>query len=409
MKNKKIVFVAAALAVFLFCAPLKAQLKADGGAAGARTLGAVETFVEQTLKRVNAAAKKVTESKIGQSLKTTYEKAQALKQRIQKDINTGKELYEGAKGVYDDAHSLYTQGTETYEQQMEKLKNSQAVSTVSLKKQLDEIDANLEARKVSAAQELNARLEDAQKNEKILQELYDAEEYEDTKASIAEQLAETKALKEEYEKALNTMGDKGNSYLDSDEQYQALLAQKQDTQQKYDAAKTALETSAKGLAASIVKGMVKKSPEDKKAAYSDGIAKNYILPDEPMNQAAIDRIQNERRENVKKDMANALVQLIGVRQKMAALDQKKDDLANNIEAVDYEVTALALQNQQRIQELDLLTEEIKLEAAKQRLKTSRYMQNRDFRVQNPEKNPAEINMDNYVLTEDDVKKAGIGN
>lgn len=409
MKNKKILFVAAALAVFLFCSPLKAQLKADGGAAGSRTLSAVETFVEQTLKRVNAAAKKVTESKIGQSLKTTYEKAQALKQRIQKDINTGKEFYEGAKGVYDDAHSLYTQGEQTYEQQMEKLKNAQAVSTVSLKKQLDEIDANLEARKVAAAQELNARLEDAEKNEKILKELYDAEEYEDTKASIAEQLAETRALKEEYEKALNTMGEVGNSYLDSDEQYQALLAQKKETQQKYNAAKAALETSAKGLAADIVKGMVKKTPEDKKAAYGEGIAKNYILPDEPMNQEAVDRIQNERRENVKKDMANALVQLISVRQKMAALDQKKDDLVNNIEAVDYEITALALQNQQRVHELDLLTEEVKLEAAKQRLKTSRYMQNRDFRIQNPEKNPAEINMDNYVLTEDDVKKAGIGN
>jgi len=409
MKNKKILFVAAALAVGLFCSPLQAQLKADGGAAGARTLGAVETFVEQTLKRVNAAAKKVTESKIGQSLKTTYEKAQALKQRIQKDINTGKELYEGAKGVYDDAHSLYTQSTETYEQQMEKLKNSQAISSVSLKKQLDEIDANLEARRVAATQELNARLEDAQKNEKILKELYDAEEHEDTKASIAKQLAETTALKGEYEKALNTMGEAGNSYLDSDEQYQALLAQKQETQQKYNAAKSALETSAKGLAADIVKGMVKKSPEDKKAAYEEGIAKNYILPGEPMNQGSIDRIQNERRENVKKDMANALVQLISVRQKMAALDQKKDDLVNNIEAVDYEVTALALQNQQRVQELDLLTDEIKLEAAKQRLKTSRYMQNRDFRVQNPEKNPAEINMDDYVLTEDDVKKAGIGN
>ncbi len=405
MRNKKVILIFALS--FCLSLPAQAQLKLDPSALGGRVFGSFNTFVEQTVKKVNAAGKKLVESNLGQNFKTRFEKLKALQGRLEANINKGKELYNETSQKIAEGKNKIEEVQKTYEEKMAEIKNSQVVSTALLQKQIQDVSSQMQEKRDNTRIELGARLKDANNNAEYLSQMLESENAEDVRQTIENQLAETRQLQAQYQADLETLDDENSPYWQNNEEYQALNEQKQSLEQELNKKKEALIEKGKGLAASAVKSMIKKSPAQKKEAYEEMEAQNFVAPDTPLDHQSVSRVNQERRDTWKEDMANALVQIVERRKMLKEMEEKIDNTANNIEVVDATISALSLKNEQEIQEIKLLQAKMKLELAEIRLKTSADMVVRGYRQNNPDKDPSKINLDNYVLTEQDIEKAGI--
>ena len=74
----------------------------------------------------------------------------------------------------------------------------------------------------------------------------------------------------------------------------------------------------------------------------------------------------------------------------------------NVAAADYKMTAGNMMVEQKIEDIKILYNYTSLMIADLRLKTSQNMLNQDYRLKNYDKNPAALNLDNYIFTKDDI-------
>jgi len=421
-KMSKGLFLSVLFVFCLNCFEARAQLKIDGTAGVERVVGTVQTKVEEVTKKVNAAAKKVEESQLGQSIKTKYEAAMALKGRIQANVAAGQELYTEAQKTYTEGQKLYddtqsfveqTQNeveataTGLYEDQMSQLKQSNALSTVTLKKELDDLQAQIDERQAVVETELETKSKLADENMSVLQELYNSAQDDETRELIEVLMAETGLVKQEFTDGLSDQDGKGQSFLEQDEEYQNLRQQYAEKEEQLRQAEEALKQKGMSLATDFVNGLLTKSPQQKKAEYGELISANFVGPDVLLTSETVARVVAQRSKNVKDDTINALLVVINSRKQEDKKDEKIDMIADNVASVDYAVTAQRLLNEQNIEELKVLNENLKLEIAALKLETSESMLGQDYRVQNPDANPGEINLDSYVLDEEQLEKRGL--
>ena len=71
-------------------------------------------------------------------------------------------------------------------------------------------------------------------------------------------------------------------------------------------------------------------------------------------------------------------------------------------AVDGKLTSANLLIEQRIEDINILYKYTNLLIADMRLKTSLNVRNQKYRLENYDKDPAVLNLDNYIFTADDV-------
>ena len=71
-------------------------------------------------------------------------------------------------------------------------------------------------------------------------------------------------------------------------------------------------------------------------------------------------------------------------------------------SVDYKITAVNLLIDQRIEDINILYNYTNLMIADLRLKTSQNMFRQDYRLKTYGKDPAVLNLDNYIFTKEDV-------
>ena len=83
-------------------------------------------------------------------------------------------------------------------------------------------------------------------------------------------------------------------------------------------------------------------------------------------------------------------------------DDESHRINTNMSGADMQISALGMQTQQTIQDIEILHKYNKLKIVDLKLKTALNMLNQDYRVKDYEKDPASLNLDNYVFTEDDV-------
>ncbi len=408
MSRKKIFFCVLLLSMMMsFNA--SAQLKLDGLAGVERVLTSVQTAVESVMKKVNEAAKIFQGSLLGDSASTNWETFKALKSQIKDIVAAGQELYEEASSLGADAESIIK---DSYEELKDEISSATPVSTATLQKEIDTLDSQMEDRKSVVAEELSAKIKAAQQNEEILTQLYESEEDEETKSNIGLQLAAEESIRAQLQADLDTLSEDGNVYLASDDQYQDLKSQRDTKSQELSEALENLKGKAKGL---FIQGMIKKSPAEKAADYNKAQASNFASDDEELTQEVVNRINKERVTNLEKDMARTFVTLVDFRKKAAgseeieSIEENVNKTTGNIASADKTITALRLQNQLKIIELDLLHDQILMESSYLRLKSSLDMLKQPYRLLNPDKDQTQMNLDNYVITKESIEAQTEGN
>ncbi len=407
MSRKKIFFCVLLLSMMMsFNA--SAQLKLDGLAGVERVLTSVQTAVESVMKKVNEAAKIFQGSLLGDSASTNWETFKALKSQIKDIVAAGQELYEEASSLGADAESIIK---DSYEELKDEISSATPVSTATLQKEIDTLDSQMEDRKSVVAEELSAKIKAAQQNEEILTQLYESEEDEETKSNIGLQLAAEESIRAQLQADLDTLSEDGNVYLASDDQYQDLKSQRDTKSQELS---EALE-NLKGKAQWFIQSMIKKSPAEKAADYNKAQASNFASDDEELTQEVVNRINKERVTNLEKDMARTFVTLVDFRKKAAgseeteSIEENVNKTTGNIASADKTITALRLQNQLKIIELDLLHDQILMESSYLRLKSSLDMLKQPYRLLNPDKDQTQMNLDNYVITKESIEAQTEGN
>lgn len=386
-------FYALILFIAGMASPVNAGLKIDASALVSRIKTSAGDGSESATKQVDVAIEEALEKKtLGQKLKAKYETVKALTADVQN-------LKNEASGAYMDTMGNVQGVTDKYEEEMNSLKQSEAGKSVSLKKQLDDINQQIEDRRTVLAEENGAKRKSAEQNLKILQEMYEASGSEQAKNEIATQMAATQAELDVFIGNGEDLKKEDSSFLNNDSEYLSLIEQQNRLQSEL--AETAL--AAGSMAANYIKGLLKKDDAQKLAEYNDVIEKNFLLPGEPENSKTYARISGNRQKVLIKDIVHAFY--TGADLKMR-LDKQLEDgqlKQENMAAVDYKLTSGNLLVEQRIEEIKTLYNYTNLLIADLRLKTSRNMFRQPTRLRNYEKNPAVLNLDNYVFTKDDIK------
>ncbi len=406
MNNKRLFYIIFAFFV-LHAGLASAGLKIDVAAEGESASATISTLKTNALDKVNAAAKKFQESKTGQKLIVAYEKAQAELGKLKSDIKAGKEMYDEAKKTYDKGKEVYDIGKSTYEEGMEHLESTQTASTLTLEKERAQINEDINARKKVLKEELSARVQNAAENEKIYQALAELASTDEEKALADEKIKETQDQKSTYEQNLADVLGGNDDYFESDEEYQNLNRKLEETNQKLEDAKTALIGAAGGIAAMAVGKLISYTKEQKKKMYDEAQDANFVSADKALDDKSAKKINKNRREVFKDDIASAFVAIANTRIKTNEVEEKNDDTKFNIKEADVAVdTRRAITNDQAVMIFERMADDFVIESAILKLESSETLLHQDYRQNNPNKNSAQIDLDQYKTTKGDLEQGG---
>ncbi len=378
---------------FLLMAPgVNASLKFDGSATGSRASTAATDSSGAATKETESVANKALELKtLGSKLKAKFEVAKALAADVQDTANAAKDLY-------DDTVNNATEIKSQYENTINNLKASELGTTANLTKELNSLNEKRKARQENVTEELKAKTSSAQENVNTLRGMYDQAEDESTRQALAMELEEAETQYNDYAAKWESLGKDAESYLQTDSEYKSLSDQIRQVENRLK------ETGGEAVAltASFVKSFLKKSDSQKKQQYSQVIEQNFLLPDEADDAKGLDRILKHRNQTLLKDVAHSFYAAAKLKthldQDLEQADMKKDNMA----AVDYKLTSGNLLVEQRIDAIKTLYNYTNLLLAEMRMKTSQNMLHQAYRPKNYDKDPAVLNLDDYIFTEKDV-------
>ncbi|MBP5615982.1 MAG: hypothetical protein J6X42_05505, partial [Alphaproteobacteria bacterium] len=138
--------------------------------------------------------------------------------------------------------------------------------------------------------------------------------------------------------------------------------------------------------------------------FNSTINSSFVSADQNLTDEVVKSIAQARRLKFKGNIANALVKTINYRIKAGKVEEETRQTSDNMENADYKTTAISLDNEMVIKTMQLIQEDLTLDVAKMRLKASSNLIKQGYRLNNPDKNPAQINLDQYRLTKDDIDK-----
>lgn len=412
-------FAVVFLGMSLCCFEVNAQPKIDATAGVERVFGTVLTKVEEVMKKVNASAKSFEENLLGDSLKTNYETFMALKQSIKEQYEAGKEVYENARNAYNEGLQMYNEGkafaegaigtiTGLHEEAVKKLQALKVSSPEVLDAKMAELQGKMNDRKDGIAEELEARMRITNQNIDVLDQMFNQASDDGSRQLITNLKAQAEQEKSKWQTAYDQLSAESEKYVGEDEQYQEMQEQYNEMASLKEQIQEALKEKGSSLATSFIQGMIKKTKEDKKKEYAALSDANFVKPDEPLNQVAVDRINKERNDNLAKDVVSSFTFIIKERANMPKTNEDIDQISDNVAEADYAVTAQRLENEQQIQRIKLLQRKIETSVSDLKTKTSNNMMVQGLRLFNPNKNPAEINFNNYELTKEELQGIGLG-
>lgn len=456
MKNNRI-FACVLMMSLVLGFEARAGLKFGIPDALQKAVGWVQTTAENATKKVNEVSKQVQSVKVGDKIKGKYEQIKAMKSKLENAVAAGKEKYEAAqnavasakssyesaKGKLDDVKGQYdaAMGTvqdtfgspdATYEEQMDAIEKQLAENAIksleTLEAEAYSIEQEMNNRKNVLADERRAIAKDAENNAKKLQVLYEQAETDEEKEKFKQQIEDEKALKEEYQTDMSEDDLNGDeTYQQLKAEYEALESQIGDAREAAEAAaaaeagvseserKSGLSNQTKALigagVAAVGTGAVAAWMKHKKNSntggedgYNSTINSSFVSADQNLTDEVVKSIAQARRLKFKGDIANALVKTINYRIKAGKVEEETRQTSDNMENADYKTTAISLDNEMVIKTMQLIQEDLALDVAKMRLKASSNLIKQGYRLNNPDKNPAQINLDQYRLTKDDVDK-----
>lgn len=379
----------------LIAGSAEASIKADISAFSSRVVTTVQDTVITVQTKIDTAAKKFQESQIGSAIKSTVETVKALKEDVTKAANTVKAEYQE---TVDNANAIKDAAVDAYEEEKEKFENSKAGQLTELSKELDDVNKQLEDRTTVLSQELSAKKEAAQSNLVNMQKMYEQTDDEESKAQLSQEMSALEQQIAQYEADAKQIEEAGSDYLKSDEEYNELFSK----QAELAAQIAELSANTVADAADSLINAFNQTDAERSAKYNEVIEENFLGPQEPETAENVSRIIKHRQEVLVKDTANAFYAAATLK---LALDEDLERIKRkqrNMSAVDYKITAANLLIEQKIEDIKILYNYTNLMVADLRLKTSRNMFNQDYRLKNYDKDPAVLDLDNYIFTKDDV-------
>ena len=394
MKLIKVVIFALFMSVLSSNA--QASLKTDISAFAGRVSSTINNTVENIKIKINTAAQKVQEWYTGSKIKSTIETVKALKEDVLTAASTVQDEYQETMDNFDE---IGDSATDAYEREMEDFQNSQTGQTVELSQQLDDVNKQIDARKEVLLAEVNAKNEAAQENLAILQSMYETTTDEDGKAQLASQIESVQNEISQYGEYSKQIEEGKGEYLEQDSEYSKLQAKKEEL------AMQLAELSADVGSDALDKfgdAFTNQSDAERSEEYNKVISENFLLSEEAETAENVARIMQHRQEVLIKDIAHAFYAAATLKLQLDAdlerVERKKDNMAS----VDYKITAVNLLIDQRIEDINILYNYTNLMIADLRLKTSQNMFRQDYRLKTYGKDPAVLNLDNYIFTKEDV-------
>ncbi len=394
MKLIKVVIFALFMSVLSSNA--QASLKTDISAFAGRVSSTINNTVENIKVKINTAAQKVQEWYTGSKIKSTIETVKALKEDVLTAASTVQDEYQETMDNFDE---IGDSATDAYEREMEDFQNSQTGQAVELSQQLDDVNKQIDARKEVLLAEVNAKNEAAQENLAILQSMYETTTDEDGKAQLASQIESVQNEISQYGEYSKQIEEGKGEYLEQDSEYSKLQAEKEEL------AMQLAELSADVGSDALDKfgdAFTNQSDAERSEEYNKVISENFLLREEAETAESVARITQHRQEVLIKDIAHAFYAAATLKLQLDAdlerVERKKDNMAS----VDYKITAVNLLIDQRIEDINILYNYTNLMIADLRLKTSQNMFRQDYRLKTYGKDPAVLNLDNYIFTKEDV-------
>ena len=339
MKNKQInIFLLTCCCFFAVAAAetARAQTKIDVGTLSNTILKTIGNTEESVGEATKTAGEKAQELLIGPVENAKFEKIKALKEDITKAQSTIQDKYEEVSEDVENAASDINETAADINKTADQIENSSLKSTADLGKQLNDVNQQIENYQTAASEELTAKAKAANDNYAALQAMYDAAENEDDKAAISAQMS---ALTEEIDGYNTTLEQFENGeveeYFKDDEEYQSLLAQRNDI----NAQLKDIGAAAAGLALTSISNLLSKTDEEKQEEYTGVILKNFLQKDEPNTPENVSRVMNYRREVFKQDVAHALYTAISLKLKLDEELKSIKTKQKNMAAADYKMTA----------------------------------------------------------------------
>jgi len=414
MTNKKLFLTFLVISV-LTAFPSLAQPKVDIFEILERTFSTVSAKCEEVLKQVNAAGKDFyAKIQIGDKIKVKYEALLALKEDVMEKVKAGQEAYDELKGKFEEFQNEFneTKGKieEVYEDTYGKLKESEVGSTVTLQIQLKDLQKQMDERKSLVSENLSSQVSMADQNLSVLHQLYSTAEDDDSKKIIEERISDNEKYKTEKQGLLDNLEKEGgtSTALSDDDEYKKLQEQYAQVEETLRQLQEQMKEKGLSMAKSFLSSMLHKSPEEKTAAHEAAIGKYFLGAEEPLNDTTLRRVKEAREQNLKDSVINGMLLVLKLRNKEAETEEDTERVSNNIASVDYDGTVQKLMNEQQIQRMKLKNENLALEGTILKIKTAQDLMSQGYRVKNPNANPGEINLDNYVLTEKELRDSGFG-
>lgn len=386
---KRIIGLFVFLLVFL---PLNANsgLKLDGLAIVERftvfgtTVGDAATVVSDTA----VTAKQIVQK--GTQLKAYVEKTKLMVDDVFKKIEETVPGYDGK----DD---------ETYEEEEAAAQAKLDGTEPQLKRDEAAIEGDLETRKEALITEYNGKKATIEENISILNQMLKDAEDEETRRSIQTQIDSLSAEVKSYDDSINDLQSEDSEILENDPEYQKMMARKAEIKQKLKGYAILAGGMLAKFTASAIKNMLQKDDATKTQEYNAVIEANFLTPEEPEISENVDKKRKHRTEELIDSMAVAISTAAKFKNNYDKTIEEHHRIQNNLVGADQQMSSLGMQTQQTILETEVLHEYNKLLIIDMKLRTAINMKNQDFRLKNYEKDPATLNMDNYVFTEKDVK------
>ena len=361
-----------------------------------KMMGNMNKKANDILDRITREKEKLT---FLDTTKKWYEVQKARVENIQSTIEAGKQFYNDTTEMANSTVDLYESEKSKIEEEMNKAFSESGGDAIKTAQNIEGLKKQMEERKKVLLKENTAKAQDAEKNYNTLKALLESATDDQTRADIEAQMNAAAQSQAEYEENRKQI-EQEKDYLLNDSEYKSLQEQKASLEKQL---KEQGEQSLKSLANQVVKKLFEKTEQQVQQDYEEEIEGNFLKEDEPINAETTAPIMKYRRKVLLQDINHALSiasqKTISLHEKMETADR----LSGNILRVDLSSSAISLLMEMKIEELKTLFDYVEIMLADMRLKTARNMLNQDYKLKDYSKNPAVMNLDNYLLTEEDIK------
>lgn len=325
----------------------------------------------------------------GEKLKTFYEKKKLQFESIKQKVEDFIPGYEGE----DDA---------SYEEEYAAAEEELAGTQNELETQNENVEADIEERKEALTEEYTGKKETAEQNLVILNQMLAEAEDDNTKAAIEAEIAELEGMLNGYNEAIEDLASENSEILENDDKFQELLNQKEQLETQISELVSGVNSLSSKLGLSNIQNMLKKDNATRQAEYNEVITKYFLTEDEPEISEKVDPKVKKRYDDLIDVMADAIVMAAEIKNTYDKQDEESHRIKDNMAGADMQVSALGMQTQQTIQDIEILHKYNKMVIVDLKLKTALNMLNQDYRPKNYDKDPASLNLDNYIFDDDDI-------